>query len=133
MTLKKLIDKKDQMADWIIGDITHIIQTFEKRSPGSKGELQSCEYYAELCEEYGCDEVVVEEFEEHPNSFFGWLYFAVTFVLISLGTYWFAPIIGAILCSLGALIALLQFGMYKKFMDRFFKKATGHNMMAVSS
>ena len=35
MTLKKLIDKKDQMADWIIGDITHIIQTFEKRSPGS--------------------------------------------------------------------------------------------------
>ncbi len=131
MTLKKLIDKKDQMADWIIGDITHIIQTFEKRSPGSKGELQSCEYYAELCEEYGCDEVVVEEFEEHPNSFFGWLYFAVTFVLLSLGTYWFAPIIGAILCSLGALIALLQFGMYKKFMDRFFKKATGHNMMAI--
>ena len=116
MTLKKLIDKKDQMADWIIGDITHIIQTFEKRSPGSKGELQSCEYYAELCEEYGCDEVVVEEFEEHPNSFFGWLYFAVTFVLLSLGTYWFAPIIGAILCSLGAL---------------FFKKATGHNMMAI--
>ena len=131
MTLKKLIDKKDQMADWIIGDITHIIQTFEKRSPGSKGELQACEYYAELCEEYGCEEVVVEEFEEHPNSFFGWLYFAVTFVLISLGTYWFAPIIGAILCSLGALIALLQFGMYKKFMDRFFKKATGHNMMAI--
>ncbi len=131
MTLKKLIEKKDQMADWIIGDITHIIQTFEKRSPGSKGELQACEYYAELCEEYGCEEVVVEEFEEHPNSFFGWLYFAVTFVLISLGTYWFAPIIGAILCSLGALIALLQFGMYKKFMDRFFKKATGHNMMAI--
>ena len=123
MTLKKLIDKKDQMADWIIGDITHIIQTFEKRSPGSKGELQSCEYYAEHCEEYGCDEVVVEEFEEHPNSFFGWLYFAVTFVLLSLGTYWFAPIIGAILCSLGALIALLQFGMYKKFMDRFFMMA----------
>ncbi len=131
MTLKKLIDKKDQMADWIIGDITHIIQTFEKRSPGSKGELQSCEYYAELCEEYGCDEVVVEEFEEHPNSFFGWLYFAVTFVLISLGTYWFAPIISAILCTCGAVIALLQFGMYKKFMDRFFKKATGHNMMAI--
>ncbi|MBQ1313833.1 MAG: M28 family peptidase [Clostridia bacterium] len=131
MTLKKLIDKKDQMADWIIGDITHIIQTFEKRSPGSKGELQSCEYYAELCEEYGCDEVVVEEFEEHPNSFFGWLYFAVTFVLLSLGTYWFAPIISAILCTCGAVIALLQFGMYKKFVDRFFKKATGHNMMAI--
>ncbi len=136
MTLKKLIDKKDQMADWIIGDITHIIQTFEKRSPGSKGELQACEYYAELCEEYGCEEVVVEEFEEHPNSFFGWLYFAVTFVLISLGTYWFAPywfapIISAILCTCGAVIALLQFGMYKKFMDRFFKKATGHNMMAI--
>ena len=82
MTLKKLIDKKDQMADWIIGDITHIIQTFEKRSPGSKGELQACEYYAELCEEYGCEEVVVEEFEEHPNSFFGWLYFAVSPVAI---------------------------------------------------
>ena len=99
MTLKKLIEKKDQMADWIIGDITHIIQTFEKRNPGSKGELQACEYYAELCEEYGCEEVVIEEFEEHPNSFFGWLYFAVTFVLISMATYWFAPIISAILCT----------------------------------
>ena len=131
MTLKKLIEKKDQMADWIIGDITHIIQTFEKRPPGSKGELQACEYYAELCEEYGCEEVVIEEFEEHPNSFFGWLYFAVTFVLISMATYWFAPIISAILCTCGVVIALLQFGMYKKFVDRFFKKATGHNMMAI--
>ncbi|MBO7689319.1 MAG: hypothetical protein J6T14_00545, partial [Clostridia bacterium] len=84
MNLKKLIDKKDQMADWIIGDITHIIQTFEKRAPGSKGELQGCEYYAELCEEYGCEDIQIEDFEEHPNSFMVRLYYDVTMVLISM-------------------------------------------------
>ncbi|MBO4382633.1 MAG: M28 family peptidase [Clostridia bacterium] len=131
MKLQKLIDMKDQMADWIIGDITHIIKTFEKRDPGSKGELQACEYYAELCEEYGCEEIVIEEFEENPNSFMGWIYFAVTMVLIAMVCYWFAPIVSALLCAAGAVIALLQFGMYKKVMDPFFKKKIGHNMMAI--
>ena len=131
MDLKKLIRKKDQMADWIIGDITHIIKTFEKRSPGSEGELQACEYYAELCEEYGCDEIAVEEYEEHPNSFFGWIYFTVTLVLLSMAAYWVMPLLSVIGTGVGLLIALLQFGMYKKFMDKFFKKATGHNMMAL--
>ncbi|MBP5272272.1 MAG: M28 family peptidase, partial [Clostridia bacterium] len=131
MNLKKLIDKKDQMADWIIGDITHIIQTFEKRAPGSKGELQGCEYYAELCEEYGCEDIQIEEFEEHPNSFMGWLYYDVTMVLISMALYWVAPIISAVLCTCAVLIALLQFGMYKKLMDPLFKKAIGHNMTAI--
>jgi hypothetical protein len=48
MNLQKIIDKKDWAAKYMIDEITHIIKTFEKRDPGSKGELQSCEYMAEV-------------------------------------------------------------------------------------
>lgn len=56
MNLQKLIDDKEKVADWMVEDITHICKDFEKRDPGSKGELQACEYMADLCKnEYGCD------------------------------------------------------------------------------
>ena len=42
MNLNNLIDKKDQMAQYMIDEITHICKTFEKRAPGSKGEKQAC-------------------------------------------------------------------------------------------
>jgi len=131
MDLKVLIDKKDQMGDWIIEDITHICKDFEKRDPGSKGELQACEYYAELSKEFGAQEAVVESFKENPNSFMGWIYITVSLVLISIVLYFFAPVVGVVLMIIGLIICLLQFGMYKKAVDKLFPEKTGHNMWAV--
>ena len=48
MDLKRLSEKKDQAAKYMIDEITHICKTFEKRAPGSKGEQQACEYMADV-------------------------------------------------------------------------------------
>ena len=134
MDLQKIIDKKEWAAQYMIDEITHICKDFEKRDPGSKGELQASEYMAEVLEkECGCDPELtkIESFKENPGSFFGWIYFTITFVLISIALYFVFPLISAILITFGLFIALMQFGFYKKFVDRFFKEKTGHNITAV--
>lgn len=132
MNLGSIIKKKDEAAKYMVDEITHIIKTFEKRSPGTKGELQSCEYMADvLKKDCGCDRVSVEAFDEHPGSFFGWIYITMSLVLISIPLLFVAPVISAICICGGFVIAFLQFGVYKKFVDKLFPKKTGHNVTAL--
>ena len=43
MDLKRIIDKKDEAAQYMIDEITHICKDMDKRDPGSEGEKQACE------------------------------------------------------------------------------------------
>lgn len=132
MDLKKIIDKKDWAAQYMLDEITHIIKTFEKRSPGSEGEKQACEYMADVLKnDCGCDRVEVEPFKENPGSFYGWIYFTITFVLIAIAAFFYMPLLSVVLIALGLIIVLIQFGFYKKLIDRFFPEKTGHNVTAL--
>lgn len=132
MDLQKIIEKKDAAAQYMVDEITHIIKTFEKRDPGSKGEKQACEYMAKvLKEDCGCERADVESFKENPGSFFGWIYFTVTFVLIAIVLFFFFPLASILLIVLGLCIAFIQFGLYKKLVDPFFAEKTGHNVTAI--
>lgn len=132
MDLQKIIDKKDWAAKYMVDEITHICKTFEKRDPGSKGEKQSCEYMADVLKnECGCHEVSVESFKENPRSFYGWIYFTITFVLLAVALFFVAPIASIVLIIAGLAIVLAQFGFYKKLVDPFFKEKTGHNVTAI--
>lgn len=133
MNFQKLIDKKDESAQYMIDEITHICKTMEKRSPGSKGEEQACEYMAKvLKEDCGCERADVESFKENPGSFFGWIYFTITMVLLAIPCFFFvSPLISIILIVAGLAIVLAEFGFYKKCVDRFFPEKTGHNVTAV--
>ena len=134
MDLKKLIEKKDHAAKYMIDEITHICKTFEKRAPGSKGEQQACEYMADvLKKDCGCEKVSVESFKEHPGAFYGWIFFTITFVLLAIAFFFFAPIISLLLIIAGLAIVLLEFGVYKKVIDPLFKEKTGHNVTAIKS
>lgn len=132
MDLKKIIDQKDKAAQYMIKEITHICKTFEKRAPGSKGEHQACEYMAKVLKnDCGCDTATVEPFKENPGSFYGWIFFTITFVLAAVVLFFFAPIISVILIVAGLAIVLAQFGVYKKLIDPLFKEKTGHNVTAI--
>ena len=132
MDFSKIINKKKDAASYMVGEITHIIKTFEKRSPGSRGEEQACEYMAKvLKEDCGCDRADVESFKEHPGAFYGWLFFTLTFVLAAVALFFFLPLASIILIVVGLGIALLEFGTYKKVVDPFFKEKTGHNVTAI--
>lgn len=134
MDLKKIIDKKDEAAKYMLDEITYIIKNFEKRDPGSKGEKQACEYMAEtLKNDCGCDRVKIESFKENPGSFFGWIYFTITFALISIPLFFVFPIASVLLVTAGFIIMFLQFGLYKKVVDKFFPEKTGHNVTAIKS
>ena len=134
MNLKSIIDKKDKFADYMVSEITHICKTFEKREPGSKGELQACEYMAGvLRDECGCDRVEIESFKENPGSFFGWIYFTITFVLAAIALFFVFPLASILLIGAGFFIVFMQFGLYKELVDRFFPEKTGHNVTAVKS
>ena len=88
-------------------------------------------YKRQLKEDCGCERADVESFKENPGSFFGWIYFTITFVLLAIALYFVAPIISLILIVAGLAIVFLQFGLYKKCVDRFFPELTGHNVTAV--
>lgn len=133
MNLQKLIDKKNQAAQYMVDEITYIIKNFEKRGPGSKGERQSCEYMAETLKNLGCDRIQIESFKENPGSFFGWIYFTITFALLAIPCFFFFPLASVLLVIAGFAIMVFQFGMYKKVVDRFFPEMTGTNVTAIKS
>ena len=132
MDLGKIIEKKYDAAKYMVKEITHICTKIEKREPGSIGEKKACEYMAKaLKEDCGCERADVESFKENPRSFFGWLFFTLTFVLAAIVLYFFSPVVSVILIVLGLLLALLQFGLYFKTIDKVFPEKTGHNVTAI--
>lgn len=132
MDLEKIIEKKYDAAKYMVKEITHICTKIEKRDPGSIGEKKACEYMAKaLKEDCGCERADVESFKENPRSFFGWLFFTLTFVLAAIVLYFFSPVVSVILIVLGLLLALLQFGLYFKTIDKVFPEKTGHNVTAI--
>ncbi len=128
----KLIDQRDDAAQYMIDEITHICKNIPKRGPGSDGERMSCEYMADvLKKDCGCERADLEHFEEHPNAFLGWIYFTITFAIIGQVLYFFFPLLGAIFTGLGFVLMFLQFGLYKKIIDFIFPKAIGTNVTAI--
>lgn len=132
MDLMKIIEKKRDSAKYMVEEITYICKNIENRSPGSTGEKKACEYMAEvLKKDCGCERADVESFKENPGSFYGWLFFTLTFVLAAIVLYFFAPVASIILIAAGLVLVLLQFGLYFKAIDRFFPEKTGHNVTAI--
>ena len=130
--LQKLIDNKAQSAKFMCDEIAHICNDMPKRDPGSEGEKMACEYMADyLKNDCGCERSDVETFTEHPNAFFGWIYFTITLVLAGMVLFFFLPILGAILTAIGFVILFVQFGLYKKLVDKCFPQKTGHSVTAI--
>lgn len=133
--LSNLIDKQQKYAQYMIDEITHIIKSFGKRDPGSEGEKVACEYMADVLKnDCGCDRIQIEHFKENPGSFFGWIYITMTLVLLSIPVFFFvSSLLSAIMIAFGFVICILQFGMYKKFVDKLFPEKTGTNVTAIKS
>ena len=84
-----LIEKKNESAQYMVDEITHICRDMPKRSPGTEGEKVACEYMANvLKEQCGCENVKLESFKENPGSFLGWLYFTLTMSLAGFVLFW---------------------------------------------
>ena len=128
MNLKNIIDNKDKYAQYMVDEITHICTKLPKRGPGSEGEKLSCEYMGEEMKKLGCDRVSVEGFKENPDSFYGWIYFTISYCFLALASFFFMPVLSIVFIAIGLTLCILQFGLYKKTVDKLFKEETGHNV-----
>lgn len=128
MNLKNIIDNKNKYAQYMVDEITHICTKLPKRGPGSEGEKLSCEYIGEEMKKLGCDTVYVEGFKENPDSFYGWIYFTISCCFLALASFFFMPVLSIVFIAIGLTLCVLQFGLYKKVVDKFFKEKTGHNV-----
>ena len=130
METKKLLDGKKQSTRFIVDEITKICTTMSKRDPGSEGETKACEYMAEKMRSYGAD-AVVEPFEIHPGSFFGWIYITMTCFILAAVAVFFSSLIALVLVVIGYLPMILQFVLYTKTLDPLYPKKTSHNVTAI--
>lgn len=126
----KLDDKKKKKnVSYIVDGITHIIKTFEKRPPGSKGERDAQNYMAADLKN-NMDKVWTEDFDLHPGAFMGWIYITVACLLLAFASFWFSRILTLIFLILAIIPMVTQLILYKEVYDPLFKKMTSVNVVS---
>ena len=119
-----------RLAKFSVKNITRIVNEIGPRKPGSPEELKAQELMAKELSKY-CEDVKIEEFKVHRQAFMGFIPFTVACAIASVFTYAFAsPVISLILVILGFIPLLLEFVMYKQFIDPLFKAHPSHNVIA---
>jgi hypothetical protein len=114
----------------MVDGIGHVTDAFGKRFPGSQGEKDAQGYFKTELEKI-CDTVTSETFELHPNSFMDWIYITATLLILSLATYFFAPIISIILVVLAFIPMISQLILYKSWFDPLYAKKESVNVYGV--
>lgn len=119
-----------KLGKYAVKNITRICNEIGPRKPGSAEELKAQKLMAKDLEKT-CDEVTIEEFKVHRQAFMGFIPFTVACAVASVFTYAFAnPVISLILVILGFIPLLLEFVMYKRFIDPLFIGHPSHNVIA---
>lgn len=130
MSLDNIKQNKKESAQFMVDEITKICKEMPKRAPGSEGEEQACRYMAQQLSEYA-DDVTMEDFQVTPASFMGWVYITVTCAILALASYFFTSMVAIVLLIIGIIPMILQFLMYKRFLDPLYPEMTSHNVTAV--
>lgn len=119
-----------KLSKFCVKGITRICNEIGPRQPGSPEELKAQELMANEMKKH-CDEVTLEEFKVHRQAFMGFIPFTVACAVASVFINAFVnPVISLILVVLGFIPLILEFLMYKQFIDPLFKGHPSHNMIA---
>ena len=127
----------DALTAFCVEEIGAVCGRFGPRPCGEAGETAAQTYLLEKIGPFA-DLSRRETFEVHPNAFMGFVPVAGTLLLGATA----ANILGAFrkkAASLGALalvggalaVVVEEFGLYREFLDRFYKKKTSGNVVAV--
>ena len=119
-----------KLSRFCMKGITRICNEIGPRRPGSPEELKAQQLMAKELEK-SCDEVKIEEFTVHRQAFMGFIPFTVACAISSVFVNAFVnPVIALILVILGFIPLLLEFLMYKQFIDPLFIGHPSHNVIA---
>ena len=127
-----LLQKREDAVSYMIRGITHICGNMGPRSPGSDGERRAGESLAAvLKEECGCEDVSIESFDEHPDGFYGYLYFSAVLDVLCCLSAFCSPLLSVSFGVASFLLMLFQFILYHEVVDRFFPLRQGTNVTAI--
>lgn len=126
---------KKYMAD----GIRYVCENFKERAPGTHSERKAQKYLASELNQWA-DTVEIEDFTLHPAAFMGWIPPAGIIGILSVLFYWLTykhvvnnaslAIISVILTLLAVACLVIEFLMYREFVDGLFPKKTSRNVMA---
>lgn len=109
--------------------IKKIIETIGPRAPGSPEELKAQEFMEREIGPY-CTETQKEPFTVHRQAFMGFIPFTVLMGVIGVFLYFFDyQAASLVLCILGLIPLILEFVMYKRFIDPLFPGHESHNLI----
>lgn len=119
----------DSTVDYMVKKITDICEKIGPRAPGSKEELAAQKDMGEDLKQWS-DSVEIEDFTVHRQAFMGFIPFTVLMAMIATGFFFFYPLISFILTVIAFIPLVLEFLMYKQFIDPLFIGHPSHNLIA---
>ncbi len=119
-------------VDYMVKKITDICEKIGPRAPGSKAELDAQKSMGEDLKQWS-DKIELEDFTVHRQAFMGFIPFTVAMAILATGFFFFYPLISFILTVLGFIPLVLEFVMYKQFIDPLFFGHPSHNLIATRS
>ena len=119
----------ESTVKYMVDKITFICDKIGPRAPGSPEELKAQESMAEDLKKWS-DKVEIEGFTVHRQAFMGFIPFTVAMAIIATVLFFFKPVVGFALTILGFIPLILEFLMYKQFIDPLFKGHPSHNVFA---
>ena len=119
----------ESTVKYMVEKITYICDKIGPRAPGSPEELKAQKSMADDLEKWS-DNVEIEGFTVHRQAFMGFIPFTVAMAITATVLFFFKPIIGFCLTVLGFIPLILEFLMYKQFIDPLFKGHPSHNVIA---
>lgn len=119
----------DKTVKYMVNKITYICESIGPRAPGSPEELAAQQNMAKDLKRWS-DKVEIENFTVHRQAFMGFIPFTVAMAIIATILFFSYPLVGFILTILGFIPLILEFLMYKQFIDPLFKGHPSHNVIA---
>lgn len=124
------LTKKDVAAKEICDDIKYICSEFGAREAGGEGERAFAEYMADRFSDCAAT-VTLEQFKVHPHAFTGWIYISATCMLLAYAAYFFSCMVSVLLIVCAIIPFVLQFVLYKRFLDPLYGEKTSSNVTAI--
>lgn len=123
----------------MVDGIRYVCENFKERSPGSHSERKAQKYLKGELEQWA-DKVEMEDFSVHPAAFMGWIPAAGCIGIISVIFFWLTykgvvsgpglAIVATVFVLLALACLVIEFLMYREFVDFLFPRKVSRNVMA---
>lgn len=124
------LDYKKMTSD-VLSYTEALITRFGPREAGSQNS-RDCAH--ELFDDLSgfSDTTIIDDVDVHTGAFLGWIRILVGLYLAGVAALWFGlPIVTALLLLAGILVMVLQFFLYRHFIDFLYKNMEGHNVTGI--